>query len=129
MGESVAEIQKKYRRWKKALHGKGQKIYVNKTKIMIVNGEKTGKPAKIDPSSYYDNGMQQNSIQSKFCRGWVHKHYSKLKESLIFVSLQNMHGSEETEHRFLRQTSGTRWGFSFSSQGILLPERHAVELM
>ena len=82
MGESLNEIEVKYRKWKEALHGKGLKINVSKTRAMIITGERTKKIAKIDPCTWCGKRVQSNSIKCKSCNGWVHKRCSGIKGSL-----------------------------------------------
>ena len=78
IGESMEEIEEK---WKKALHRKGLKINVAKTKVMIVAREKIKRMARVDPCALCGKRVHRNSIKCKTCSGWVHKKCSGIKGS------------------------------------------------
>ena len=112
MGESMGETEEKYKKWKNALHGKGLKINVSKTKVIIVTGEKLKRQAKIDPCTWCGRRVQRNSIKCKSCSGWVHKRCSGIKGSLKqkdgHFSCRTCAG-ERTINRSATWRSSTRW--------------------
>ena len=82
IGETVTEIEERYKQWKRALHAKGLKINVAKTKVMVVDGQKKKRSAKLDPCAVCGARVCRNSIRCTICKRWVHKRCSGVKGSL-----------------------------------------------
>lgn len=82
MAESLEELMEKLRKWKGAMEGKGLKVNMKKTKVMLgeVRGQiqNTGKY----PCTVCRKGVGGNSIQCTVCKGWVHKRCSGIKGKL-----------------------------------------------
>lgn len=87
MAESLQELERKYTEWKKSLEGKGLRVNVGKTKVMIGDGSKPVLKSEIDPCSVCDTRVKRNSIRCNRCKLWVHAKCSGVKGSLGKVEL------------------------------------------
>src|SRR5580700_2994037 len=87
MAKNIGELRDKILRWKEGMEGKGLKVNVGKTKVMIA-GE--GRVVVEEPSKWpcavCKKGVGRNSIQCTGCLKWVHKRCSGVKEILTAVS-------------------------------------------
>ena len=79
MADSVEELQIKFDRWKNAIEGKGMRVNMGKTKMMVsgVGGEK--EVSKVDPCGVCDKRVKANSILCIGCGKWVHRRCSGVK--------------------------------------------------
>jgi len=73
--------------WKSCLQGKGLKVNVSKTKVMMSGGacNETVTSGKY-PCSVYGKIVGSNSIMCKECEKWVHRKCSGIKGSLIIAT-------------------------------------------
>lgn len=88
LGETKEELELRYKRRKKALHGKVLKINLKKTKMITFDGEKVASKSKVDPCTKCGKRACRSSIQCTRCKGWTHKQCSgSLKKEGQFVCL------------------------------------------
>ena len=83
MADSEEGLIEKLKRWKDGMEGKGLKVNISKTKVLISSGDKTSveKQGKF-PCGVCNKGVGANSIECVKCHNWVHKRCSGIKGEL-----------------------------------------------
>ena len=80
MSESLEDLRERFQRWRRALEGKGLKVNVGKTKMMVsgTNGEITS--SKIDPCGVCGKRVRSNAVCCTHCMKWIHGRCTKMKK-------------------------------------------------
>jgi len=87
MATNMVELREKVLRWKRGMEGKGLKVNVGKTKVMI-GGEGVAEVEETSkwPCAVCSKGVGRNSVQCTRCLKWVHKRCSGVKEIRLAAS-------------------------------------------
>ena len=80
MSESLEDLRERFQRWRRALEGKGLKVNVGKTKMMVngTAGEITS--SKIDPCGVCGKRVGSNAVCCTQCMKWIHGRCTKMKK-------------------------------------------------
>ena len=79
MSESLEELREKFQRWRRALEGKGLKVNVGKTKMMVSGTEGEITSSKIDPCGVCGKRVGSNAVCCTQCMKWIHGRCTKMK--------------------------------------------------
>ena len=83
MAESLSELKELFGRWKCNMEGKGLRVNIGKTKVMIskFGAEPRNKSGKW-PCGVCQKGVGRNSILFPTCKSWVYARCSGVKGKL-----------------------------------------------
>ena len=73
MSESMDDLWERFQKWRSALEGKGLKVNVGKTKIMVSGTEGKIVLSKIDPCGICGKRVGSNAVCCTKCLKWIHK--------------------------------------------------------
>ena len=76
MSESLEDLRERFQRWRRALEGKGLKVNVGKTKMMVSGTEGKITSSKIDPCGVCGKRVGSNAV----CMKWIHGRCTKMKK-------------------------------------------------
>ena len=76
MSENLDDLKERFQKWRSALEGKGMKVNVGKTKIMVSGTERENVLSKMDPCGICGKRVWSNLQSTKICS---HNHSSKIK--------------------------------------------------
>ena len=80
MSESLEDLRKRFQRWRRALEGKGLKVNVGKTKMMVNGTEGEITSSKIDPCGICGKRVGSNAVCCTQCMRWIHGRCTKMKK-------------------------------------------------
>ena len=80
MSESLEDLRERFQRWKRALEGKGLKVNVGKTKMMVSGTEGEVTSSKIDPCGVCGKRVGSNAVCCIQCMKWIHGRCTKMKK-------------------------------------------------
>ena len=80
MSESLEDSRKRFQRWRRALEGKGLKVNVGKTKIMLSGTEGEITSSKIDPCGVCGKRVGSNAVCCTQYMKWIHGRCTKMKK-------------------------------------------------
>ena len=80
MSESLEDLRERFQRWRSALEGKGLKVNVGKTKMMVSGTEGEIALSKIDPCGVCGKRVGSNAVCCTQCTKWMHGRCTKLEK-------------------------------------------------
>ena len=80
MSESLEDLRERFQRWKSALEGKGLKVNVGKTKMMVSGTEGEIALSKIDPCGICGKRVGSNAVCCTQCTKWIHERCTNMKK-------------------------------------------------
>ena len=80
MSESLEDLWERFQRWRKALDGKGLKVDVGKTKMMVSETEGEITSSKIGPCGVCGKRVGFNAECHIQCMKWIHGRCTKMKK-------------------------------------------------
>ena len=80
MSESLEDLRERFQRWRRALEGKGLKVNVGKTKMMVSGTEGEITSSKIDPCGVCGNRVGSKAVGCTQCMKWIHGRCTKMKK-------------------------------------------------
>ena len=80
MSESLEDLRKRFQRWRSVLEGKGLKVIVGKTKMLVSKTEREIVLSKIDPCGICGKKVGSNDACCTQCRKWIHERCTKMKK-------------------------------------------------
>ena len=80
MSESLEDLRERFRRWRRALEGKGLKVNVEKTMMMVSGTEGEITSSKIDPCEVCGKRVGSNAVCCTQCMKWIHGRCTKMKK-------------------------------------------------
>ena len=78
--ESLEDLRVRFQRWRSALEGKGLKVNVGKTKMMVSGTEGEIVLSKIDPCGICGKRVGSNAVCCTQCTRWIHGRCTKMKK-------------------------------------------------
>ena len=79
MSESIANLKKKFLKWKEAFESKGLKVNLKKTKVMVSDSKGEVLKSKVDSCAKCGKNVMVNSVKCTKCGKWVHGRCAKMK--------------------------------------------------
>ena len=79
MSESLEDLRERFQRWSTALEGKGLKVNIVKTKMMVSGTEGEIPPSKKDPCGGCGKKVGSNTVCCTQCMKWIHGRCTKMK--------------------------------------------------
>ena len=80
MSESLEDLRERFQKWRRALEGKGLKVNVEKTKMMVSGTEGEITSSKIDPCGVCGKRVGSNAVCCTQCMKWIHGRCTKMKK-------------------------------------------------
>ena len=80
MSESMDDLRERFQKWRSALEGKGLKLNVGKTKMMVSGTEGEIALSNINPSGICGKRVGSNAICCTQCMKWIHGRCTKMKK-------------------------------------------------
>ena len=80
MSESLEDLRERFQRWRRALEGKGLKVNVGKTKMMVSRTEGEITSSKIDPCGVCGKRVVSNAVCCTRCMKWIRGRSTKMKK-------------------------------------------------
>ena len=80
MSESLEQLRERFQKWKRALEGRGLKVNVGKTKMMVSGKEGEITSNKIDPCGVCGKRVGSNAVCCTQCMKWMHGRCTKMKK-------------------------------------------------
>ena len=80
MSQTMEGLRKRFLKWISALEGKGLKMNLEKTKVIVCVLESEVMWSRIDPCGICGKRVTVNSVLSTKCDQWIHGRCSKLKK-------------------------------------------------
>ena len=80
MSESMHDLRESFQKWRSALEGKGLKVNVGKTKIMVSGTKGEIVLSKIDPCGICGKRVGSNAVCCTQCMKWIHGRCTKMKK-------------------------------------------------
>ena len=74
------DLRERFQRWRSALEGKGSKVNVGKTKIMVSGTQGEIVLSKMDPCGICGKRVGFNAVCCTQCSKWIHGRYTKMKK-------------------------------------------------
>ena len=71
VGKTMKDLKDKFWRWKEAFEGKGMRVNLNKTKMMVSGLVEKVTASKIDPCGVCGKRVKVNAVFSTKCARWV----------------------------------------------------------
>ena len=71
MSEIIDDLRDKFQKWRSALEGKGLKVNVGKTKMMVSGTEAEIALSKIDPCGLCGKRVGSNAVCCTQCMKWI----------------------------------------------------------
>ena len=79
VGETMKDLRNKFWRWKEAFEGKGMRVNLNKTKMMVSVLEEKVAASKVDPCGVCGKRVKANAVFCTNCARWVHGRSTSMK--------------------------------------------------
>ena len=103
MTESLEDSRERFQRWRRALKGKGLKVNVGKTKMMVSGTEGEIKSSKIDPCGVCGKSVGSNAVCCTQCMKWIQERCTEMKKvtcsSATDFARRNAHMLEMAQNR------------------------------
>ena len=80
MSESLDDLRERFQRWRSALEGKGLKVNVGKTKMMVSGMEEKIAWSRIGPCGICGKRVGSNPVCCTQCTKWIHGRCTKMKK-------------------------------------------------
>ena len=80
ISESLEDLRERFQRWRRAFEGKGLKVNVGKTKMMLSETEGEITLSKIDPCGICGKRVGSNAVCYTQCMKWIHGRCTKMKK-------------------------------------------------
>ena len=80
MSESLDDLRERFQRWRSALEGKGLKVNVGKTKMMVSGMEEKIVWSRIGPCGICGKRVGSNPVCCTQCTKWIHGRCTKMKK-------------------------------------------------
>ena len=80
MSESLEDLRERFQRWRRALEGKGLKVNVGKTTMMVSGTEGEIALSEIDPCGVCGKRVGSNAVCCTKCMKWIHGRCTKMKK-------------------------------------------------
>ena len=80
MSKSLEDLRERLQRWRSVLEGKGLKVNVGKTKMMVSGTEGEITSSKIDPCGVCGKRVGSNAVCCTQCMKWIHGRCTKMKK-------------------------------------------------
>ena len=87
IAETKDDLIRRLNEWKYNMENRGIRVNMNKTKVIMISGErqKVMQKAARRPCGICGRGFGNNSMQCICCQKWVHKKCSDIKDSMSKV--------------------------------------------
>ena len=79
VGQTMKDLRDKFWRWKKTFEGKGMRVNLNKTKMMVSGLEEKVTASKIDPCGVCKRRVKVNAVFCTNCARWLHGRCTSMK--------------------------------------------------
>ena len=76
----MEDLRERFQKWRSALEGKGLKVNVGKTKMMVSGMEGEIALSKIDPCGIRGKRIGSNAVCCTQCTKWIHERCTKMKK-------------------------------------------------
>ena len=80
MSERLEDLRERFQRWRRALEGKGLKVNLGKTKMMVSGAEGETTSSKIDPCGVCGKRVGSNAVCCTRCMKWIHGRCTTMKK-------------------------------------------------